>query len=229
MTDSITGVANAFQARSPLVLLGGAAPLKTKGMGALQEIPQVELFQTITKASFTIKDTADIPGRLAKAYQAALNRRPGPVFVELSFDILFNVIDSPEIPSHAVEEPEVPEVRLIKQIFAIIRAAAKPLIVAGMQVYWAEAYEALKQLTEQTAIPVYTNGAGRGTVPMSHLRCFKASRAAALRESNGVLLIGTPLDFRLKYGQKDWNPEGKLIQVENDPAELNHNRKQMWP
>jgi acetolactate synthase-1/2/3 large subunit len=59
---------------------------------------------------------------------------------------------------------------------------------------------------------------------MNHPHCFKASRSAALKQADVVLLIGTPLDFRLKYGKKDWNPEGKLIQIENDAQELNHNR-----
>jgi acetolactate synthase-1/2/3 large subunit len=59
---------------------------------------------------------------------------------------------------------------------------------------------------------------------MTHPHCFKAARSAALRQADVVLLIGTPLDFRLKYGREGWNPDGKLIQIENDPAELNHNR-----
>lgn len=58
VTDAVTGIANAYHARSPLILLGGAAPLKTKGMGALQEIPQTPIFQTITKASFTVENTS---------------------------------------------------------------------------------------------------------------------------------------------------------------------------
>ena len=58
---------------------------------------------------------------------------------------------------------------------------------------------------------------------MTHANCFKATRSVALKETDLVLLIGTPLDFRLKYGQ-GWNPDIRLIQIENDSAELNHNR-----
>jgi len=224
VTDAVTGVANAYQARSPLVLLGGAAPLKTKGMGALQEIPQTGLFADITKASFTIENTADIPTRLAEAFSVALSGRPGPVFVELPFDILFNVIDAPETPPAVGPQIIMPDPEAIRRMFDLLRQAERPLIIAGTQVYWDGAHEALRELTDQTAIPVYTNGAGRGTLPMTHPHCFKASRSAALREADVVVLIGTPLDFRLKYGQKDWNPESKLIQVENDSNELNHNR-----
>ena len=226
VTDAVTGVANAYQARSPLLLLGGAAPLKTKGMGALQEMPQVEMFRTFTKASFTIERTADIPARLAEAYTAALSGRPGPVFVELPFDVLFNAIDAPEqLPARVTIDPVPPPVSAVQAMFDLLRAAERPLIIAGTQVYWDDAGDALRDLTVAAAIPVFTNGAGRGTLSMAHPHCFKAARGKALRAADVVLLIGTPLDFRLKYGREDWNPASKLIQIENDAAELNHNRQ----
>ena len=224
VTDAVTAVANAYQARSPMILLGGAAPLKTKGMGALQEMPQTEMFQTFTKDSFTIERTEDIPAGMERAFLAALRGRPGPVFIELPFDVLFNAIDAPELPGRVMVEPIEPELSALQQMFELLRSAQSPLIVAGTQVYWDNAADALCELTDQTGIPVFTNGAGRGTLPMTHPNCFKATRSKALREADVVLLIGTPLDFRLKYG-KDWDPEGKLIQIENDGDELNHNRK----
>ena len=226
VTDAVTGVANAYQARSPMILLGGAAPLKTKGMGGLQEMPQTEMFQTFTKASFTIERTEDIPEQLAEAYRQALSGRPGPVFVELPFDVLFNAVDAPErMPERVTIAPVPPPVAAVQAMFDLLRAAERPLIIAGTQVYWDGAGHALRELTNQTAIPVFTNGAGRGVLPMDHPHCFKAARSKALRAADVVLLIGTPLDFRLKYGREDWNPASKLIQIENDAAELNHNRQ----
>ena len=226
VTDAVTGVANAYQARSPMILLGGAAPLKTKGMGALQEMPQTEMFRTFTKASFTIERTEDIPEQLAEAYRHALSGRPGPVFVELPFDVLFNAVDAPEtMPARVAIAPIPPPVAAVQAMFDLLRAAERPLIIAGTQVYWDGAGQALRELTDQTAIPVFTNGAGRGVLPMDHPHCFKAARSKALRAADVVLLIGTPLDFRLKYGREDWNPASKLIQIENDAAELNHNRQ----
>ena len=225
VTDAVTGVANAYQARSPLILIGGAAPLRTKGMGALQEMPQTDLFRTFTKASFTIERTEDIPSRLHDAFASALTGRPGPVFVEIPFDVLFNAVDAIPIPPRVSVEPVQPEVGALGRIFDILRGAHKPIIIAGTQVYWDGGHDALRELTEQTGIPVFTNGAGRGTLPMTHPNCFKAARSAATREADAIILIGTPLDFRLKYGQEDWNPAAKLIQIENDTAELNRNRQ----
>ena len=225
VTDAVTGVANAYQARSPMILLGGAAPLKTKGMGALQEMPQTAMFETFTKASFTIEHTEDIPDGLARAYEAALHGRPGPVFVELPFDVLMNAVDAPDTMPARVEAPQqdVP-ISAVQQMFELLRQAQRPIIIAGTQVYWDEAHEALRELSDQTSIPVYTNGGGRGTLSMKHPNCFKASRSAALKEADLVMLIGTELDFRLKYGQ-GWAADARLIQIENDPALLNHNRE----
>ncbi len=224
VTDAVTGVANAYQARSPMILLGGAAPLKTKGMGALQEMPQTEMFKTFTKDSFTVEHTEDIPVLMHRAIHTALSGRPGPVFIEVPFDVLFNAVDDPGPVERVTIAPIEPELSDIQQIFEILRNAQRPVIMAGTQVYWDAAHDALKTLTEQAGIPVFTNGAGRGTLSMKHPNCFKSARGAALKEADVIMLIGTPLDFRLKYGN-DW-PEGvKVIQLENDPAELNHNRQ----
>ncbi|MCB9451566.1 MAG: hypothetical protein H6672_09005 [Anaerolineaceae bacterium] len=225
VTDAVTAVANAYQARSPMVLLGGAAPLKTKGMGALQEMPQTGMFRDFTKASFTITETSQIPEKMSEAFEAALSGRPGPVFIELPFDVLFNAIDAPTLPPKVTVAPVEPEAGAVAQMFEILRAAQKPVIIAGTQVYWDAAHDALRELTEQTGIPVFTNGAGRGTLPMNHPNCFKSARGKVLREADAVILIGTPLDFRLKYGKEGWNPDCKLIQIENDVEELNHNRE----
>ncbi len=224
VTDAVTAVANAYHARSPMLLLGGAAPLRTRGKGALQEMPQTEMFATFTKASFTVESTSDIPAAMERAFKAALNGRPGPVFIELPTDILFNAVDPPAIAPKVVIEPAAPSVSDVQSMFDLLRSAQKPILVAGTQVYWDAASPALKTLTEQTGIPVFTNGGGRGTLSMTHPNCFKASRGSALKSADVVLLIGTPIDFRLKYGE-GWAPGSKLIQIENDPAELNHNRE----
>lgn len=225
VTGTVTAVANAYQARSPLVVIGGAAPLKTKGMGALQEIPQVGMFADISKAAFTVEDTAEIPTLLSEAFRTALSGRPGPVFVEMPFDILFNIVEAPEVAPRFTAALPPPDVDAARRMFTLLSEAQKPIIVAGTQVYWDGAHEALRELTDQTGIPVFTNGAGRGTLPMTHPHCFRYSRSAALREADAVVLLGTPLDFRLKYGKKGWNPDGKLIQLESDPADLNRNRE----
>src|SRR5512135_3358004 len=85
VTDAVTAVANAYYASSPMVLIGGAAPLQQQGRGALQEMEQVALLRPITKWSISIRETVRIPELLTQAFRIALSGRPGPVFVELPF------------------------------------------------------------------------------------------------------------------------------------------------
>src|SRR6058998_1264145 len=66
VTDAVTGVANALSARSPLLLIGEAAPLGLRGLGALQEMEQVALLRPITKGSWTVAETRSEERRVGK-------------------------------------------------------------------------------------------------------------------------------------------------------------------
>ena len=80
VTDTVTAVATAYQNASPMLVIGGAAPLNTSLMGALQEIPgTVEMMRQITKWSATVPFTKRIPDYLAQAFRIALTGRFGPV------------------------------------------------------------------------------------------------------------------------------------------------------
>ncbi|HLF47800.1 MAG TPA: thiamine pyrophosphate-binding protein, partial [Methylomirabilota bacterium] len=93
VTDAVTGVANAYSARSPLLLIGGAAPLGLRGLGALQETEQVALLRAVTKGSWTVPETRQIPEVLTTAIRTALTGRPGPVFVEIPVDLLMTLME----------------------------------------------------------------------------------------------------------------------------------------
>src|SRR4030095_6518077 len=82
VTDALTGVANANAASSPMILLGGAAPIFNQSRGSLQEMEQVDLFHRISKWSDRIPTPELVPAYLAKAFRVALSGRPGPVFLE---------------------------------------------------------------------------------------------------------------------------------------------------
>ena len=66
---------------------------------------------------------------------------PGPVFVELPFDILFNPIDLVETLPKVTVEPIAPEIGDVQRMFELLRSSQKPLIIAGTQVYWDEAHD----------------------------------------------------------------------------------------
>ena len=99
VTDGVTGVANAYQASIPLVVFGGAAELRFKGKGALQEMEQTSLLAPITKASFTASDPRRLAEYVRTAFRIATSGVPGPVFVEVPFDVLTAQVTDPQFPA----------------------------------------------------------------------------------------------------------------------------------
>lgn len=225
VTDAVTAVANAFYANSPLLLIGGAAPLEQQGRGALQEMEQVALLKPITKYSIAIHQTDRIPELLTQAIRIALSGKPGPVFVEIPFDILIQFVDEEDVkfPTHyRTAARAYGDTREIGRAAALLADAEHPVVMAGTPVYWDDAGAALRALVERVNLPVFPNGMGRGTIPMNHPNCLPLARGAGLKGADVVLSLGVPMDFRMRYG--DFGEETKLIQVDVDAAEIGRNR-----
>jgi acetolactate synthase-1/2/3 large subunit len=226
VTDAVTGVANAYQAQSPLVLFGGAAEVRSTGRGALQEMEQLPLFRSITKWCATCTE----PRRLREYVQTALRQSmagtPGPVFLELPFDVLTAQVDHNEL---LVPPPLPPWPRTqadptqVAAVVALIEKAERPVLFAGSQVYWDGAHGALERLCKETHLPVVMNGMGRGTLPADHPQALNHARKKALRGTDLVILIGTQLDFRLGFGA-GINPKAQIIQIDRDLTQLGKNR-----
>src|SRR5688572_27275659 len=134
VTDALTGVANAYAASSPLLLLGGAAPLFNQSRGSLQEMEQVDLFHRITKWSDRVPSPELVPNYLAKAFRVALSGRPGPVFLELAWDVLCNAVDeaSIKVPEcYRTDARVAPDPRKVEAAMALLRSAKTPAVIAG--------------------------------------------------------------------------------------------------
>src|SRR3989304_3050897 len=90
VTNTVTAVKNASMAQSPLVLMGGAAATVLKGRGSLQDIDQMALMKPHVKWATTIKKVRHIVPALEKAFEIAKKGVPGPVFIELPVDLLYD-------------------------------------------------------------------------------------------------------------------------------------------
>src|SRR5262245_32063135 len=108
VTDGVTGVANAFQANVPLVVLGGASELRFRGKGALQELEQTSMMAPITKASIGATDPRRLAEYIRTAFRIATSGVPGPVFVEVPFDVLTSQVQDPSFPPPALAWPRQP-------------------------------------------------------------------------------------------------------------------------
>ena len=228
VTDAVTGVANAFAARSPLLLIGGAAPLGLRGLGALQEMEQLSLFRAITKGAWSVAETRQIPEVLTTAIRTALSGRPGPVFVEIPFDLLVNVVEDrlAPIPTRYVHRPAgLADPDDVVRLAHLLSRAARPVVIAGSGVYWDDAAKALASFAAATGMPVFMNGAGRGMLPSDDPAAFGQARGWALAHADLVLVLGAPLDFRLGYGRPPtFADDARVCVVDVDPAEIGRNR-----
>lgn len=224
VTNAVTAIANAWRAQSPAVIIGGQGPHGLTGKGALQEMDGLGLMKPITKWQAKVTDPKRIPEVIATAFRQALSGVPGPVYIEIPVDVLFENVEPAEVafPRPYGGRPELPgDPARIAEVAALLRAAERPVILLGSQARWSGRWADMAACAEMLGAPVYVSGMARGLLPATWSR----SRKAALAEADLVILGGTPLDFRLNYGQPPtWNESCKVVQIDLDPAEPGRNR-----
>ncbi|MCM4076768.1 acetolactate synthase [Paractinoplanes hotanensis] len=200
VTNGISGLTSAFFNASPVLVLGGRAPAFRWGSGSLQEFDHVPLVAPITKYAGTVTDTDNIPGEVRAALTAALTAHRGPAFLDLPLEIVFSTGEAaaPGAPAVPVIEADPDEV---SRAATLLASAARPVIIAGSDVWGGDAIAELRAAAEALQVPVFTNGMGRGALPPSHPLAFAKARRPALNEADVVCVIGTPLDFRLGFGE----------------------------
>jgi len=198
VTNGISGLTSSFFNASPVIVLGGRAPQFRWGAGSLQEMDHLPLVAPVTKHASTVFSTDDVPAAVATALTTALTAHRGPVFLDMPLEVIFGsgeaAIPTPEVP---VIEPDPADVA---KAAALIAAAERPVIIAGSDVYGGDAVAVLRELAEALVVPVFANGMGRGSLPPEHPLAFAKARRAGLGGADVVVVIGTPLDFRLGFG-----------------------------
>ncbi|GAB7043466.1 MULTISPECIES: acetolactate synthase [Catenuloplanes] len=198
VTNGVSGLTSAFFNGSPVLVLGGRAPSFRWGSGSLQEIDHVPIVAPVTKHAATVASAPDIPAAIGLALRTALAPHRGPAFLDLPLEVVFSVA-SAEISAAPVELAEA-DPDEVSRAAALLAGAERPVIIAGSDVWAGDAVDALRAAAEALDVPVFTNGMGRGALPPGHRLTFAKSRRAALKGADVVAVIGTPLDFRLGFG-----------------------------
>ncbi len=202
VTNGISGLTSAHFNGAPVVVLAGRAPQFRWGSGSLQEIDHIPLVASVTKAAATVTSTDEIPRVIYEAVSEALIAPRGPAFIDLPLDVLFDHGSAELTRLIGIGRTE-PVEKELEQAAALLAGAERPVIIAGSDVYAGAAVSALRELAETMDIPVFTNGMGRGSLPPGHRLAFARARRAALKGADVIAVIGTPLDFRLNFGDFD--------------------------
>ncbi len=229
-TNSLTGVATAAAAGSPVIAISGCYEVAQKGRLAFQELDQVTLMRPVTKWASLVTEAVRIPEMVATAYREALTGRPGPVHLSIPLSVLSREVEAP--PPLAETRPPVfplPDPGAIRQVVERLAAAERPACVVGSGAFWAKAGGALTRFAELTRTPCFTIDLARGLLSDDHPLCFGYAdpilneTGKALRMADLILLVGKRLDFRLKFGEV-FDPGAVVVQIDVDPAEIGRNR-----
>ncbi len=226
VTNAATGVANAWSAGVPIFVLAGRAPLAQADKAPLHEMDQIGFMKPITKWAATVLETGRLPEYVGRAIAESQAGRPGPVFLEVPSELLrADAAEPAEWHSPPARARSAAAPSDVEAAAALLRAAESPLILAGSGVFWAQAWDELRQLVEKLAAPVITSHAARGVIPFDHPNHVPAARSLALSRADVVLVVGSRFNFMLAYGQPPrWNPDGKVIQVDIEAEAIGRNR-----
>jgi acetolactate synthase-1/2/3 large subunit len=220
----LSAVTPAYFNGSPVVVLAGRAPDYRWGSGSLQEFDHPALLAPITKRAWTEHETAKVGSAVDDAFRLASTPHRGPVFLDIALEALFGPAPSGVSPaSPPGAPPAVADPDQIGRVAALIAGAARPVLVLGSDVWAGRADHAARTAAEELRLPVITNGQGRGILPAGHELLVTRARAAAFREADLVIVAGTPLDFRLGYGEfggKDGAPPARVVHVADAPGQL---------
>lgn len=230
VTNTVSAMATAFAAASPLVLIGGKAPVQQFDLGALQDVDQTGILRAITKAAFTVLEGARVAEYVNAAIRLAHTPPHGPTYVEIPTDVMREPVsaDRPEAatlpPARPVGRP-APDPALVAQAAERLVRAERPVILAGSGVLWSGASAALRRVAERLQAPVLTTSLARGVLPHAHPLNLFAARSYLLSHADLILVVGTRFNYVIGYGRPPRFPEAAtVIQIDQAATELNRNR-----
>lgn len=221
VTNGISAIAQAQFAGSPMVVVGGRAPQNRWGSGSLQELDQPPIIAPVAKSARTLMTAGDVAAGMDEAFTLARSSHRGPVFVDVPMDEFFNSA-SGTVGSGEGTRVE-PDPDAIAAVARLLADARRPVLILGTDVWADHAEAAALRFVEDLGIPTLTNGMGRGLIPGGHPSLVTKARGAALSGADLVVVVGTPLDFRLGYGVfsgKDGATPARVVHVADSPAQV---------
>ena len=235
-TNLVTGIATAMLDSIPIVCITGQVSSKVLGSDAFQEIDITGITLPITKHNFVATRAEHIAPMLREAFQIAKSGRPGPVLVDITKDAqqgtaLFNFDDA--VPAPYRPHPMLrAESASITQAIELIKAAKKPIILAGHGINQSGAEREVIEFAERQQVPVASTLLGLGSFPASHPLSLgmmgmhgESWVNNAIQESDLLLAFGMRFDDRVTGNLASYAPNAKKIHIEIDPAEINKNVK----
>lgn len=224
-TNLITGVADSNMDRSPMLVLTGQGASTRLHKESHQVMDVVAMFRPVTKWATTVLHPENIPEIIRKAVRLSRTEKPGAVHIELPEDIAKLPVEGKPLSVQRARRP-VPADKIMDQAFERIKAAKRPIIIAGNGCIRKRASKQLRMLCEKTGIGVISTFMAKGCVDMDADYCLytiglgaKDIVACAIDSSDLVITLGYDM---VEYHPKLWNggKQKDIIHIDFLPTEI---------
>ena len=228
-TDMITGLYAAAADSVPILAITGQAPVARLHKEDFQAVDIATIAAPVTKMAVTVLEAAQVPGVFQKAFHLMRSGRPGPVLIDLPFDVQMTEIEfDPE--TYAPLEPHRPAATRaqVEKALDMLQESAAPLIVAGGGIINADASDLLVELAELLDVPVIPTLMGWGAIPDDHrlmagmvgLQTSHQYGNATFLASDFVLGIGNRWANRHTGGLDLYRRGRTFVHVDIEPTQI---------
>ena len=232
-TNIMTGLADAHYDNIPLVCFTGQVPLNLIGNDAFQEVDIVGMTRSITKYGVTVRKREDLGKIIKMAFYIACTGRPGPVLIDLPKDIQ-TALGPAEYPKsvqiRGYKPNESVHIGQLKKGYKLLKAAKRPLILAGGGINASGAQEEFRTFVEKMQVPVVTTIMGKGALPTDHPLYIgntgmhgKFASNKAVSECDVLFSIGTRFNDRITGDLNEFAPKAKIVHIDIDTASISRN------
>jgi acetolactate synthase-1/2/3 large subunit len=236
-TNTITGLLGLWLDSIPSIIISGQVPKNqlSHGTGCRQigdqEFDIISVVKPMTKYAIMITDPTKILYELEKAYNLALEGRPGPVWIDIPLDIQGALIEPKDLISYTDKHSQTKISQdSIDKFKSLLSQSKKPLVVVGNGIRLSNTYKQLNKFLQTTGIPVVT-GPHSGVDAVDNTLKYYSGRVGILgqitsnqiiQEADLIIGLGTRLPVKMTgYNIKEFSPNSKKIFVDIDENEIN--------
>ncbi|MCP3029302.1 acetolactate synthase large subunit [Halobacillus sp. A5] len=223
-TNLLTGVANANMDHCPLIAITGQAGLNRQHKISHQYYDLVNLYEPVTKWNAQIKTAEIVPEVVRKAYQLAIQEKPGATHIDLPEDIAGMEVEGSPLRVTGRSLPQADE-KVIKKAAELIKQASYPLILAGNGITRGQAENIFQEFVEQTQLPVVHSFMGKGALSYKNdLSLLTAGISGkdyitcGFSQSDLIICIGFDI---AETPPENWNPnrDTPILHIDTEDAE----------
>lgn len=228
-TDMITALYSASADSIPILCITGQAPRARLHKEDFQAVDIESIAKPVTKMAVTVMEPALVPRVLQQAFHLMRSGRPGPVLIDLPYDVQMAEIefDPDTYSSLGAYKPAATDAQIDKAL-DMLCAASKPLFIAGGGIFNADAADLLQELAETCNVPVIPTLMGWGCIPDDHpLMAGMAGLQTSHRYGNANLLdsdlvfgIGNRWANRHTGSVDKYTAGRKVIHIDIEPTQL---------